>query len=73
MSRVVNGRGDAVAVVGGEAEAVVLLEILIGSHTESDSEKEGTRDTIIMQQATSVLNPCMQIENRGVKKKKNHP
>lgn len=39
MTRVVNGRGDAVGVVSGETEAVVLLEVLIGSHTEREGEK----------------------------------
>jgi len=34
VAGVVNSRGDAVGVVSGEAEAVVLLEVLIGSHTE---------------------------------------
>lgn len=39
VTRVVNGRGDAVGVVSGETEAVVLLEVLIGSHTEREGEK----------------------------------
>lgn len=34
----INRRGDAVRVLGGEAEAVVLLEILIGSHTAREEE-----------------------------------
>lgn len=34
VTRVVNSRGDAVGVVSRETEAVVLLEVLIGSHTE---------------------------------------
>lgn len=34
VTGMVNGRGDAMRVMGREAEAVVLLEILIGSHTE---------------------------------------
>lgn len=34
VTGMVNRRGDAVRVMGREAEAVVLLEILIGSHTE---------------------------------------
>lgn len=36
MTGVVNSRGDAMRVMGREAEAVVLLEILIGSHTERE-------------------------------------
>lgn len=44
VTRVVNGRGDAVGVVGGEAEAVVLLEILIGSHAERDREGRNAGD-----------------------------
>lgn len=44
MTRVVNGRGDAMGVVRGEAEAVVLLEILIGSHTEQGRGEANTGD-----------------------------
>lgn len=44
MTRVVNGRGDAVGVVRGEAEAVVLLEILVGSHTERGRAEADTGD-----------------------------
>lgn len=38
MTRVVNSRGDAVGVGSGETEAVVLLEVLIGSHTKREEE-----------------------------------
>lgn len=34
VTRVVNCRGDAVGVVSRETEAVVLLEVLIGSHAK---------------------------------------
>lgn len=32
----VNGRGDAVGVVRGKTEAVVLLEVLIGPHAAGE-------------------------------------
>lgn len=38
VTGMVNCRGDAMRVMGREAEAVVLLEILIGSHTEREKE-----------------------------------
>lgn len=38
VTGMVNRRGDAMRVMGREAEAVVLLEILIGSHTERGKE-----------------------------------
>lgn len=34
VTRVVNGCCDALGVVRGETEAVVLLEVLIGSHAD---------------------------------------
>lgn len=40
VDRVVNGWSDAMRVVGRETEAVVLLEVLIGSHTERERERE---------------------------------
>lgn len=40
----VNRRGDAMRIVGREAEAVVLLEILIGSHTESERKRQQVTD-----------------------------
>lgn len=39
LNRVVNGRGDATRVVWGKAEGVVLLEVLIGSNTETEQKR----------------------------------
>ena len=43
----VNSRGDAVGVVSREAEAVVLLEVLIGSHTARGKGQPHNKSPII--------------------------
>lgn len=43
VSREVNSGGDAVGVVRGKAEGVVLLEVLIGSDTESKKRNSNRR------------------------------
>lgn len=39
VARVIDGRRDAVAIVGGEAEGVTFLEALVGSGTETDKSQ----------------------------------
>lgn len=43
----VNSRGDAVRIVSRETEAVVLLEVLIGSHTERGRGQSHDKSPII--------------------------